>query len=77
MAIIISGLVVSYVAYESRRLHNELQQVLEEKNKAQVDWGRLLLEHSTLTSPVRVERLAREELDMIVPGPSTIEMVMQ
>lgn len=77
MAIIISGLVVSYVAYESRRLHNELQQVLEEKNKAQVDWGRLLLEHSTLTSPVRVERLAREELDMRVPGPSTIEMVMQ
>ncbi|MDP0562311.1 MAG: cell division protein FtsL [Candidatus Endonucleobacter sp. (ex Gigantidas childressi)] len=77
MAMILSGLLVSYVSYESRRLHNELQKVLENKNKAQVGWGRLLLEHSTLTSPARVERLAREELDMIVPRPSNIEMVMQ
>ena len=77
LLVVVSGLAVSYAAYENRRLHNQLQQVLENRNRAQVEWGRLLLEHSTLTSPGRVERLARDKLDMEVPKPENIEMVVQ
>ena len=76
MLVVLSGLAVSYSAYENRRLHNKLQQVLDSKNRAQVEWGRLLLEYSTLTSLSRVERLARDELSMEAPQPSSIKMVL-
>ena len=77
LLVLLSGFGVSYSAYENRRLHNQLQQELEKRNRAQVEWGRLLLEHSTLISPGRVERIAREELNMEVPSPGQINMVVQ
>ncbi len=77
MAVVVSAFGVSYSAYENRRLHNQLQQELENRNRAQVEWGRLLLEHSTLTSPGRVEQVAVEQLGMEVPKAGDIEMVMQ
>lgn len=76
IAVVVSALAVSYSAYESRRLHNQLQQALEQRNRAQVEWGRLLLESSTLTSPGRIEQLARDKLNMATPQTSQIEMVM-
>ena len=75
--VLLSGFSVSYTAFENRRLHNQLQQELENRNRAQVEWGRLLIEHSTLTSPGRVERIARKKLDMDVPPSDKIEMVVQ
>ncbi|WP_419535417.1 cell division protein FtsL [Endozoicomonas sp.] len=76
LLVVLSGLSVGYVSYENRRLHNRIQQELENRNSAQVEWGKLLLEHSTLTSPGRVEKVVREKLDMDVPKTSQIEMVL-
>lgn len=76
LLVVLSGLSVGYVSYENRRLHNRIQQELENRNSAQVEWGKLLLEHSTLTSPGRIEKVAREKLDMDVPKNSQIEMVL-
>ena len=73
---IIAGLSLSYVSYENRRLNNLIQQELENSNRAQVQWSKLLLEHSTLTSPGRIEQIAREELGMDVPSNNQIEMVL-
>ncbi|WP_422134525.1 cell division protein FtsL [Endozoicomonas sp. ALD040] len=74
--VLVSGVAVSFVKHENRLLHNELQQAFEQRNKAQVEWGKLLLEHSSLTSPGRVERIARDELNMEVPDAGSIKMVM-
>lgn len=76
LLVVLSGLSVSYVSFENRRLHGEIRQELENRNSAQVEWGKLLLEHSTLTSPAYVEQLARDKLDMEVPGSDRIEMVL-
>ena len=76
LLVILSGFSVSYVSYENRRLHNAVQQELENRNNAQAEWGQLLLEHSTLTSPVYIEKLARERLDMKVPQAKNIETVL-
>ena len=73
---VISGLLLGYVSYENRRLNNLIQQEQENRNRAQVQWSKLLLEHSTLTSPGRIEQIAREELDMAVPNDNQIEMVL-
>ncbi|WP_051786305.1 cell division protein FtsL [Endozoicomonas numazuensis] len=75
-SVLVSGVAVSFVGHENRRLHNELQQELERRNKAQVEWGKLLLEQSSLTNPGRVEKIAREELDMEVPDAGRIKMVV-
>ena len=76
LLVIIAGLSLGYVSYENRRLNNLIQQELENRNRAQVQWSKLLLEHSTLTSPGRIEQIAREELDMAVPNNNQIEMVL-
>ncbi len=73
---LLSGLSLGYVSYENRRLNNLVQQELEQRNRAQMQWSKLLLEHSTLTSPARIEQIAREELDMDVPTNDQIEMVL-
>ncbi|WP_067514680.1 cell division protein FtsL [Endozoicomonas ascidiicola] len=76
LLVVISGLAVGYVSYENRRLHNRMQQEFDNKNNAQIEWGRLLLEHSTLTAPARVEKIARSKLGMDVPANHQIEMVL-
>lgn len=76
LLVVVSGFSVSYVSYENRRLHSAIQQELENRNNAQVEWGQLLLEHSTLTSPGYIEKMAREKLNMEVPQAKDIEMVL-
>lgn len=77
LSVLASGIAVTYAGHENRRLHNELQRQLEEKNRAQLEWGKLLLEYSTLTAPARVEKIARDELNMEVPTNRQIEVVTQ
>ncbi|WP_257263062.1 cell division protein FtsL [Endozoicomonas sp. ONNA2] len=76
LLVVLSGLSVGHVSYENRLLHNQIQQELENRNSAQVEWGKLLLEHSTLTAPGKIEQVAREKLGMDVPKNSQIEMVL-
>ena len=73
--VLASGIAVSYVGHENRRLHNTFQQELEERNTIQVEWGQLLLEQSTLTVPGRIEKIAKEKLNMEVPDESKIEVM--
>ena len=76
LLVVLSGLSVSYVSFQNRRLLGNIQQAQENRNRAQVEWGKLLLEHSTLTTPAYVEQMARENLDMEVPESGRIELVL-
>lgn len=75
LLVLLSGVAVSFAGHENRRLHNILQQERENLNVAQVKWGKLLLEHGVLTSPGRIESLAKGELGMDVPDSGRIEVV--
>ena len=74
--VILSGFGVSYVSYENRLLHTAIQKELEKRNNIQVEWGQLLLEQSTLTSPGHIEKLAKGKLNMEVPQAKDIEMIL-
>jgi cell division protein FtsL len=65
--VLLSALAVSWTVHESRRLTNRVQQLQSEQDRLQTEWGQLLLEHSTWGSYARVERMAREKLDMHLP----------
>ncbi|MBB3104647.1 cell division protein FtsL [Azomonas macrocytogenes] len=75
VAILLSSLAVAYSAHWSRQLLNELFTELNTRDRAQAEWGRLILEQSTWTAHGRVETLAAEKLGMRVPDAAEVNMV--
>ncbi|TXR51991.1 cell division protein FtsL [Reinekea thalattae] len=55
------------VTYQTRHQFASLEQMRDQLRAMQEEWGKLLLEESAFSSPSRVERIAREELNMVLP----------
>ncbi len=75
MSVLISGLAVVHATHRHRTLFNELQQLRQSGNMLEVEWGQLLIEHSTFGLDGRIERRAEEELAMKLPEWSETIMV--
>jgi cell division protein FtsL len=75
VAVLVSAIAVSYSAHWNRQLLNTLYGELNERDKAQAEWGRLILEQSTWTAHSRIESLASEQLKMRVPAADEVRMV--
>ncbi len=73
--VILSALAVIYSAYLYRQLFNEQQQMLQARDRLQVEWGQLLLEQSALAAHSRIEKVVTRKLDMYVPSPDEIVVV--
>lgn len=67
--VMLSALAVVYSKHESRRLFVELQHLQDERDRMDIDWGRLQLEESTWAAHGRVEETARTRLGMLSPAP--------
>lgn len=70
-----SAVAVAWSAHWNRQLLNQLYGELSVRDKAQAEWGRLVLEQSTWTAHSRIELLASEQLRMRVPEPGEVRMV--
>ncbi len=70
-----SAIGVIWSTHKSRHLLNDLQQLEQERNDLQVQWGQLLLEQSSLVSQGRIENLAIAELGMIIPATENVVVV--
>ncbi|TWI58468.1 cell division protein FtsL [Pseudomonas duriflava] len=75
LAVLLSAVAVAYSAHWNRQLLNTLYAEMSVRDKAQAEWGRLLLEQSTWTAHSRIETLASEQLKMRIPEPEEIKMV--
>ena len=64
-----------YAKHLARKQFVELQSLVAERDRLEMDWGRLQLERSTQGSHARVEQLARERMGMRTPEPAEIRMV--
>lgn len=69
-----SALTVVWARHESRVLFVELQDLQAERDRLNVEWGRLQLEQSAWATKGRIERIAREDLSM--QRPSEMEIVV-
>lgn len=67
LLVIMSSVAVIYTKHVSRSEFIKLQQLEKQRDSLNEEWGRLLLEESTLGNPSRVERQARQRLQMVVP----------
>jgi len=77
VAVLVSAILVAYSAHWNRQLLNELYSELSVRDKAQAEWGRLILEQSTWTAHSRIEALASERLKMHVPEAADVRLVSQ
>lgn len=75
VGVIGSGLGVAYTSHWNRVLLNELFAEVRIQNRAQAEWGRLILEHGTWTAHSRIEQLATQNLHMHIPEPANIKLV--
>ena len=70
-----SAVGVVYTKHVNRNRHIQLQQLQNTRDKLHVEWTQLLLEQGTLGSDVRVEKVAREQLGMIVPPSNQVVVI--
>jgi cell division protein FtsL len=61
--------------HQARKLFVELEREQTRAHAYETEYGQLQLEQSTWAMPVRVEKIAREQLKMQIPGPRRIEVV--
>ena len=61
--------------HQARKLFVDLEREQTRTRAYETEFGQLQLEQSTWAMPVRVEKIAREQLKMQIPGPRRIEVV--
>ncbi len=71
-----SALAVIYSKYQSRLLFMSIQEMEEELDRYEVEWGQLQLEMSTLIDHGRIEDVARQKLGMVEPDREQIVHVI-
>lgn len=69
LALVLSGLYLVNVQYESRRVFIELDRARAEARRLESDNERLQVQKRATATPVRVERLAKEKLQMRQASP--------
>ena len=67
MATFLSALAVIDARNENRMLFARLQQLRQQRDQINVEWGQLLLEQSTWSTHARIEQVATRRLDMVMP----------
>lgn len=75
LAVVLSALAVVYAKFQSRILFAELQGLSKSQDRMDVEWGQLQLEQSTWAAHGRIERLAHQRLQMVLPEASQIVVV--
>ena len=76
-AVLASALYLVRTQYESRRLYVELEKVIAENQKLEAENERLQVEKRAQATPLRVEKLAKDKLQMRSVTPAITQYVTQ
>lgn len=75
MAVLASALYLVHTQYESRRLFVEVDKALALARKHEVDRDRLEVEKRGQATPLRVEKIAKDQLQMRTATPAVTQYV--
>jgi cell division protein FtsL len=70
-----SSLGVVFSTHQARRLFVESQGLQKVRDELNTQWGRLQLEQSTWATHGRIEKIANNKLDMVIPPPGAVVIV--
>lgn len=76
LLVLFSAVAVVMTKHAGRSEFVVMQQLENQRDQLNEEWGRLLLEESTWASPGRVEQQARTKLNMQAPTADNTVMVM-
>lgn len=68
--VILNAVVVVYTSHVSRKLTTHWDQLLQERDRLDIEWRNLLLEEQSQTEHSRITRIATKELNMSRPLPN-------
>ena len=77
VSVVASGIWVVSAKHRSRQLFVQLEELNREQDRLQIDWGRLQLEQSTWATHPRIEALAREQLELMMPSDGELVVVVE
>jgi cell division protein FtsL len=77
VAVVASAVWVAATKHHARQLFIELEALNRERDRLQVDWGRLQLEQSAWGAHQRIESLAREQLELDLPADRQLVLVAE
>lgn len=77
LGVIGSALYLVHTQYESRRLYVELEKAAAQSRKIEADNERLQVEKRAQATPLRVEKLAKDRLQMHTVTPAITQYVTQ
>lgn len=70
-AIVVSAWVVVHTQYESRRLFIAVDRAAATATDLEIEWESLRTQQRIESAPARIQRIAREQLQMRAPDPAT------
>ncbi|HMD73733.1 MAG TPA: cell division protein FtsL [Steroidobacteraceae bacterium] len=75
LAVLASAVGVIYARHQARELFVHLEKLNAERDKLDMEWGRLQLEQSAWSSDAFVERVANAKLQMNIPQTRDVRIV--
>jgi cell division protein FtsL len=75
MAVLASAAGVVYVKHEARTLFVQLEKLTAERDRLNIEWGRLQLEQSAWSAHGFVEQVANRQLKMTLPSATEVKIV--
>lgn len=72
---VLSALALVYTKHESRKLFVELEGLTHERDELNIEWGQLQIEQSTWATHARIERVARDDLELVRPASTDIYVI--
>lgn len=70
-----SSLGVVFSTHQARLQFVELQGLQKVRDEMNTQWGRLQLEQSTWATHGRIEKIANNKLEMVIPPPGAVVIV--
>lgn len=77
VAIVITAVVVVTTAHKTRLLTAQREQMVVERDALEIEWRNLILEENALGDHSRVERIAKDKLQLQHVDPSQENIVVQ
>ncbi|SHL98203.1 cell division protein FtsL [Vreelandella subglaciescola] len=72
---LLTGLAIVAMTHQTRVQYAELQTLEQENNQLNTEWGQLLLEDGTWSTPARIEKIATERLSMRIPDVHDVKVI--
>ena len=75
LLVCLSGLGEVYLEHQKRILFIEYQSLIKERDALKTEWKRIQIELAQETVGTNIEKDARSKVNMIIPNPSTINII--